>query len=173
MSEGAALFDGTARDPMFVDLMRGRADATRQTLPQALVPLLVAKAKTLASAHGCTHLVVVPSQTWQQRGHAAAVLAEALNIQHGDCLTWANPPAQRQGQWTNNDQRKQNVHQHMTMKGSLPPSANILLLDDYTGSGATLKEAVRCLRKQAGIKGTIVPLTLARVRWRLGAPGFL
>ena len=52
-----------------------------------------------------------------------------------------------------------------------PPEGDMLLLDDYVGSGATLKEACRVLRKEARHRGAIVPLTVARVRFRLGARG--
>jgi hypothetical protein len=51
---------------------------------------------------------------------------------------------------------------------SRPPAGDLLLLDDYIGSGATLKEAGRVLRKEAEHKGALVPLTIARIRWRLG-----
>ena len=62
----------------------------------------------------------------------------------------------------------------MAVSESLPADTKtILLLDDYTGSGATLKEAVRALRKEAGFKGSIVPLAIAKVRWRIGAPGMI
>lgn len=63
----------------------------------------------------------------------------------------------------------------MQMSRSLPPLYDraLLILDDYTGSGATLKEAVRTLRKQGSVSGEIVPLTMARVRWRLGAKGMI
>jgi ATP-dependent DNA helicase RecQ len=49
----------------------------------------------------------------------------------------------------------------------------ILLLDDYIGSGATMKEAVRALRNEGGLQAVIVPITIARVRWRLGARGMI
>ena len=36
-----------------------------------------------------------------------------------------------------------------------------------------LAEASRALRKEAGHEGPFVPLTVARVRWRLGARGIV
>ena len=89
-----------------------------------------------------------------------------------DTLVWTEPPASRQGELLNNDQRRENVKGKMTVSGALPDGA-VLLLDDYTGSGATFREAARALRKDAGFTHDIVPLTIARVRWRLGAAGMI
>jgi len=49
----------------------------------------------------------------------------------------------------------------------------VLLLDDYIGSGATIKEAARALRKEAGFKQKIVPFTIAAIKWRLGSTGMV
>ncbi len=57
--------------------------------------------------------------------------------------------------------------------GDVPGDEAIVILDDYTGSGATLKEAVRALRKEGGFTGKIIPLTIARVRWKLGQAGMV
>ena len=51
------------------------------------------------------------------------------------------------------------------------PAKIFLLVDDYTGSGATLKEAARALTAVGAKK--IVPFTIARVKWRLGEPGMI
>jgi ATP-dependent DNA helicase RecQ len=51
-------------------------------------------------------------------------------------------------------------------------SGNVLLVDDYTGSGSTLREAARAL-EAAGHTGRRIPLAVARVRWRLGRPGIV
>jgi ATP-dependent DNA helicase RecQ len=88
-----------------------------------------------------------------------------------DLLVWANEPPARQGELRNNDQRRENVDNKMGLGASARPGGDLLLLDDFIGSGATLREAGRALRKQARLTGAIVPLTLARVRWKLGAPG--
>jgi hypothetical protein len=59
------------------------------------------------------------------------------------------------------------------MSARMPlPSGRLLLLDDYTGSVATFKEACRALRA-AGHDGPFVTLAVARVRWRLGRPGIV
>ena len=59
----------------------------------------------------------------------------------------------------------------MTLGAGERPRGGVLLLDDFIGSGATLREAARVLRKQGKLTAAIVPLTLARVRWKLGAAG--
>ena len=59
----------------------------------------------------------------------------------------------------------------MIAKGVLPEGP-ILLFDDYIGSGATMREAARALRS-LNKNITLVPFTIAVVKWRLGAPGFV
>jgi ATP-dependent DNA helicase RecQ len=83
-----------------------------------------------------------------------------------DALVWANEPRARQAELRNNDQRRENVDGRMTLGASRLPAGDLLVLDDFIGSGATLREAGRVLRK-AKFPGAIVPLTLARVRWKL------
>jgi predicted amidophosphoribosyltransferase len=96
-----------------------------------------------------------------------------------DLLTWREVPESRQGELLNNDQRRDNVRGRMQiqsfngLQNALSEKAGVLLLDDYIGSGATMKEGVRVLRAEAGIQAAIVPLTIARVRWRLGARGMI
>jgi ATP-dependent DNA helicase RecQ len=92
-----------------------------------------------------------------------------------DLLEWKELPPSRQGFLLNNDQRTQNVQNRMraTKNSHLPTGGAILLFDDYTGSGATLKEATRALRKEAMIKQDIVPVTIASVKWKLGSPGMI
>ena len=60
------------------------------------------------------------------------------------------------------------------MRTQLPaqiPSGALILLDDYIGSGATIKEAARTLRKS--YHQPLIPLTIATLKWRLGKPGFI
>jgi ATP-dependent DNA helicase RecQ len=60
------------------------------------------------------------------------------------------------------------------MQAQLPTqvlSGALILFDDYIGSGATVKEAARCLRK--ALDHPLIPLTIAAVKWRLGKPGFI
>lgn len=53
------------------------------------------------------------------------------------------------------------------------PQGDILLFDDYTGSGATIKEAASVLRMNTNDSNQIVPLVIASVKWRLGQSGML
>ena len=78
----------------------------------------------------------------------------------------------RQGELLNNDQRHHNVHGHMQVDAHPSiPSGALLLIDDYIGSGSTMKEAARALRKVTS--QTLVPFTVASVKWRLGQTGFI
>jgi ATP-dependent DNA helicase RecQ len=61
----------------------------------------------------------------------------------------------------------------MTAQTTPLPDQALLLLDDYHGSGNTLKESVRAIRKDLGFTHEIVPITVARVRWRLGSRGWI
>ena len=49
----------------------------------------------------------------------------------------------------------------------------VIAATNALGMGSTLKEAVRALRQDGGVEAAVVPLTLARVQWRLGAPGLV
>ncbi|OQY58494.1 MAG: hypothetical protein B6245_11620 [Desulfobacteraceae bacterium 4572_88] len=121
-------------------------------------------------------MLPIPSRTWAQRTSTGNLVAETLHAPvHFNLLAWREMPPCRQGELLNNDQRRENVSGKMQLTGPVPCSSGgaVLLLDDYIGSGATMKETVRTLRKQGGLQGDIVPLTLARVRWRLGARGMV
>ncbi len=161
LSEGRALYDSGRRSGEFRAFMRQRVQGppSSETL-SALANL----ARQLGPDHT---LVPLPSSSWV--GREAAI--EALGMPVWDGLRWSEPPESRQGALLNNDQRKANVDKRMTLAGT-PPSGGLLLFDDYTGSGATLREAARALHK-AGHKGRKVSLTVARVRWRLGRPGIV
>jgi ATP-dependent DNA helicase RecQ len=176
MSEGLSLLDGQHRTAAFVEFMRRRADAQVAGLSKDLLGLLERKLRGLAAGRSIAAVVAVPSRTWAQRQATAAFVAAALKAELcEDLLDWEEAPASRQGELLNNDQRKANVESKMSADGRrLPRSGGaILLLDDYTGSGHTLKEAARALRKGAGFEGEIVPVTIAKVRWRLGAAGMV
>ena len=75
----------------------------------------------------------------------------------------------------NNDQRRQNVVDTMgvVMKPAQKVFGPYVLFDDYTGSGATFKEAARALRKEANVANQLFPFALAAVRWKLGSPGMV
>ena len=46
-----------------------------------------------------------------------------------------------------------------------------MLVDDYFGSGCTMREAFRILRREAGIEDEILLLVIAKIQWREGAVG--
>jgi ATP-dependent DNA helicase RecQ len=161
MDEGRALLDSGRRTRLFLDFMRGRTAGP----PDAHV---LERLRALAHELGPHHtLVPLPSSSWA--GQAAVVEALGLPVWGG--LAWREAPDARQGTLLNNDQRKANVWEHMHVRGA-PPEGDLLLFDDYTGSGSTLREAARAL-KAAGHRGARVPLAVARVRWRLGRPGIV
>lgn len=171
VSEGVTLLASEDRSPLFVEFMRGR---TTGGLDPALSSLLERRAAALAAPHRIAAVVAVPSTTWAQRDEA---LKRIGSVTHApvlaDAIQWKEPPEHRQGELLNNDQRKDNVQGRMTARlGELDGDA-LILVDDYTGSGHTLAEAARALRKNAGWTGALLPLTLAKVRWRLGARGIV
>jgi ATP-dependent DNA helicase RecQ len=166
LEDGRALFDSERRSADFVGFMRERGTAVASP---ALVAQLVALARTLGPVTG---VVTVPSRTWRARLDTARGVAEALDVPVLDVLRWHDEPALRQGELSNNDQRKDNVDGRMAGAGTLP-SGRLLLLDDYVGSGHTLREAARVLVKRLGHDGGLAPLAVARVRWRLGRPGIV
>ncbi len=174
MSEGLALFDSEHRSRPFLEFMRRRAGDDTELLDDVRSSLTVRLAR-LNAEHRLEAVVAVPSRTWKQRESTSRFIAAELGLPlFPDLLQWRNPPEKRQGELRNNDQRRENVAGRLAVSGSLPAdNRTILLLDDYTGSGATLKEAVRALRKEAGFEGSIVPLTIAKVRWRIGATGMI
>lgn len=173
MAPGIVLLDGETRGPQFVDFMRQRANAARSHLDDALLALLAKRLDPLLAAHDFAAVVALPSRTWAQRHVVSESIAERLGVPtFPDLLVWRQTPQQRQGELLNNDQRRDNVKGKMTVSGK-PPDGDILLLDDYYGSAATLREAGRALRKDGGFEHDIVPVTIARVRWRLGASGMI
>lgn len=175
MSSGLSLLDSEQRSPLFVSFMRKRSDEGTTRLEPALEDLLARKLKALRERAAFAAVVAVPSRTWNQRAYTADRVAALLGTRAlNDTLVWQALPAHRQGELHNNDQRRDNIKGTMGIDDPLPEGEGaILLLDDYTGSGATLKEAVRTLRKIGRFEGEIVPLTIARVRWRLGASGMI
>jgi len=177
LAPGVALFDGTQRASAFVAFMRARAsrpDGQDAALSEEVRERLEAVVRTLLQEHDFRAVVVLPSRTWAQRTETAELVGELVGVRPElDLLRWTDPPEARQGALLNNDQRRHNVRQRM---GSAPdavlPDGDVLLLDDYTGSGATLLEAARVLR-ELGVEGQVVPLVMARVRWRLGRSGMV
>lgn len=167
LSEGISLLDSKQHSPLFVQFMkmRQRAEAADPELLEILRPHLK---KGFFKA-----LVPLPSTTWKGRDATAKAIGEYLEVPvFTDLLIWKEPHEQRQGTLLNNDQRKLNVHKKMDATAN-PPKGPILLLDDYTGSGATLKEAARALRTKGGKELILIPITIATVKWRLGHIGFI
>ena len=168
MAAGLSLLDGELGGPLFGWLMKHREHD--QPLPAALADLIRERAHELAAHHAFVAVIPVPSQRWAQRDQVATLIADALGVPAlTDTLTWRDPPTDTQDALANNDQRRHNVDNKLALTRPLP-AGDLLVLDDIIGSGATLREAGRALGKQARRGGALVPLTLARVRRRLGAP---
>lgn len=170
LAEGLALLDGELAGPLFIKFFRGREVAG--PLPPGLAELLRAQIGRLAAEHGFSAVTAVPSRDWQQREEALAIAAEALGVPAlPDLLVWREEPPARQTELRNNDQRRENVDGRMKLGEARRPAGALLLLDDFIGSGATLKEAARVLRREAKLTAKVVPLTLAKIRWKLGQTG--
>jgi ATP-dependent DNA helicase RecQ len=170
MAEGLALLDGELAGAVYREFFRRREQDT--TLDPDLADQLRRQALSLARRHDFKAVAALPSRDWKQRDEALQIAADALGVPAlPDLLAWSTEPPARQGELRNNDQRRDNVDGKLTLRTSSLPRGDLLLLDDFTGSGATLREAARALRKQAKFAGAIVPLTLARVRWKLGSAG--
>ena len=175
---GISVLDGKLRSENFIDFMRQRT-AVFQQITSMFSPELLALLKKylmqLKQKYHFNSLLVIPSRTWTARSALATWLAGELGTRlFLDCLYWRETPHARQGELLNNDQRRYNVNQHMAyLRTHHLPAGPLLLLDDYTGSGATLTEAARVLRKEAGFQGQIVPFTIGQVKWRLGKVGMI
>ncbi len=169
ISPGFSLFDSKLRVPLFLGFMKGRA-VTEEVDPEILT-LLLKHVNSIAPRIGA--IVSLPSKTWKAQQGFASALAKHLNVPLlSDLLVWYTFPEKRQGELLNNDQRHHNVHEkmHARLPARMPPGA-LILFDDYIGSGATIKEAARCLRKK--LDHPLIPITIAFVKWRLGKPGFV
>lgn len=186
VSEGISLLDGKMRLPIFIHFMLHRAsplalhnaeqlsEADSLGMDDELVLLLQKHASTLASTRKIGGVVSIPSRTWYARDKVANFLAYHLQVPVvSDLLSWTELPPKRQGELLNNDQRHYNVHQRMKADESVAiPCGALILLDDYIGSGNTMKEAARALRKTKKITNELIPFTIAAIKWHLGKPGF-
>jgi len=177
MAQGLALLDGQLRTQLFVQFMRERAVASPR-IPPELEALLLRSLEQLARQYDLQAVVPLPSRTWAHREEVTRWIAEQLERPClSELLAWNELPASRHGELLNNDQRRENVTGKMTVAqgphGADPDLGRgaLLLVDDYLGSGNTLKEAARALRQEGHFQGELVPLTFARLKWRLGAPG--
>lgn len=172
---GMALFDGQLAGTAFREFMHGRTTGSRP--PESTMAALEAQLPGLKQIAEFTAVVAVPSRTWAHRSFVVEILAEMLEAAAlPEALAYVSPPEYRQGELSNNDQRRDNLRKRIS-KGrdasQLEKRGALLLVDDYVGSGATLKEAVRALRSDLAFVGTIVPITMARVRWKVGSPGMI
>lgn len=172
-ADGSALFDGPMNGPGFRAFMRGRAK--EQSLPDSTFEALQRHLPLLLKRGPFEAIVAVPSRSWAQRNATVEWLAKSLDCRAApEALRYKREPDARQGQLLNNDQRRDNIAGVFKAGSGLDVSTGTLvLIDDYIGSGVTLKEAVRVLRKQLGFTGVIIPLCIARVRWRIGTTGML
>jgi ATP-dependent DNA helicase RecQ len=167
LEEGVSLLDSKLRAPVFVRFMQGRQEGA--DLDPELLELLQKHLKK----EGIRAVVPLPSITWKGREATAKAVADWLGVPlHLDLLSWKTAPVERQGALMNNDQRKANVQATMETAEAVPEGP-LLLLDDYIGSGSTLREAARALRESGGRKIKLIPFTIASVKWRLGKTGFI
>ncbi|MEM7156031.1 MAG: RecQ family ATP-dependent DNA helicase [Myxococcota bacterium] len=172
VASGLALLDGPMRGRLFAEFMRGRAKG--QMPPPRLLELLEHAVDTLREEHDFGCVVTIPSRTWERRLDVGEHIARHLGVPLVEALHYDPAPKARQGELHNNDQRRDNVRGCLSpdYDADLPAGA-MLLVDDYLGSRATLKEAATVLRKSLQWEPDIVPLLVARVRWKLGTSGML
>lgn len=176
MSEGVAILDGKMRSKLFIDFMKRRNQALpidKGMMPQ-LPSLVIKHLQEIVKRYRVQAFVPIPSLTWKNRDVVCYWIAEQLKIPvYPDLLSWHNKPDCRQGELLNNDQRRLNVHNKMRARRDKLPQGAVLLFDDYTGSGATLKEAARALREYMSNTIDIIPFTIAAVKWHLGKRGMV
>ncbi len=172
--QGIAVLDGTLRGKQFIQFMRDRS-TNQEALTLELWQLLQQKLAPITAQHKISCIIPLPSRTWLTRDSFAKKMAKHLNVPVKlDLLIWQEEPAQRQGELLNNDQRLFNVKDKMALKRQTKMDPGmIILLDDYIGSGHTVAEAMRVLRKLAQVNNPIMPFTIAKIKWRLGHKGMV
>lgn len=176
-SIGLALLDGRLRTPPFIDFMRGRTTVSSDPLgiPEEVLIRLKNHLALIASKNRVSAVIAIPSRTWAARTVLTEFLGKALDAPvFTNLLFWKHLPNNRQGELMNNDQRYQNVRYQMAanFQPKIGPGP-IILFDDYFGSGNTIKEAGRVLRKDVCLNNEIIPFTIAFVKWKLGSPGMI
>ncbi len=171
ISAGISVLDGKLKTRLFSAFMKQRA--LSEKIDEELLNLLKSSASALSAKQPIAAIITLPSHTWRAKETVALALAEHLQVPLlTNLLVWETPPEKRQGELLNNDQRHFNVQEKMKLNLDIPiPPGPLLLLDDYIGSGATIKEAARVLRKVT--KNPLIPFTIAAIKWRLGKPGFI
>ncbi len=177
VNPGLSVLDGTLRSPLFIKFMKERTvDALDfSSLDPELHNLAISHLIKIFEKEPFTAIVLIPSRTFHAGKKIAEQFGKFFNIPvFTDLLAWKKEPESRQGELLNNDQRSFNVENQMSFNtDSTLPKGAIILLDDYIGSGATMKEASRALLKSKKPPCKIIPFTLARVKWQLGKPGFV
>jgi len=174
VSEGLSILDSKVRSPLFVRFMKERSlAATLEELPPELLELLTKHFSELYQKTPLGAIIPIPSRTWKAQEPLLHFLSQKFHLPILPILQWKNPPEKRQGELLNNDQRHHNVHQKLELKptSTIPPGA-LILFDDYTGSGNTLKEAARTLRANKFCQNDLIPFTIASLKWHLGKAGF-
>ena len=173
VAEGVALLDGKIRSPIFINFMRARQ--VKDPLPDDLQQLIKNGIEQLMMTETFSSIIMLPSTTWQNRLQVGDLISNQLQVPlFADFIYWRDHHEVRQGELLNNDQRRHNVSKNMTCKSQdRIPQGTVLLVDDYTGSGATLREAIRVIRKEAHVNNRIIPFTMASIRWRLGKRGMI
>lgn len=173
---GLAVLDAKLRSPEFIHFMHARSN---QNLTPHITPtlwqLIQACLTDLKRYHTFGSVIALPSRTWYAREEVTKVIADFLNAPLlREALYWETLPKARQGELLNNDQRQFNVDKQLRVNTNIPiPKGVILLLDDYTGSGATLNEAARALTPFLKNNQLILPFTFAAVKWHLGKKGMV
>jgi ATP-dependent DNA helicase RecQ len=173
LSRGLAVLNGRSRTTHFVEFMRNRKTAT--ALSPELESLIETQLKRLIGQRQIAAIFALPSKTWANRDAFIELVRKVTGAPlFPETLAWSAAPAKRQGELLNNDQRRENVKHRLALT-SFPyiPSGAVMVIDDYTGSGATIKEAARVLRKELRLTCELIPFTVATVMWRLGHPGMI
>lgn len=176
VSEGLSILDGKMRAPLFVKFMMERANCPEGTLGMhdELIELLKNHLKNLTKSRKVVGIVPILSRTWHAREKIAFLLADHLQVPvFHNLLFWSSIPPKRQGELLNNDQRNHNIQNRMRVNTTLQiPMGTLILLDDYIGSGNTIKEAARAIREPKIFHQELVPFTVAAIKWHLGKPGY-
>lgn len=175
VSAGISVLNGVIRTPSFVNFMKQRAGGLPDSLgmDDEFLELLKRRLRSFVGHRKIAGIVPIPSRTWSAQDKVAAYLAASIGVPVIDLLSWSEAPPNRQGELFNNDQRHFNVHKRMRANPQIPiPAGCLILLDDYIGSGNTIKECARAIRANKTFPGEILPFTIAAIKWHLGKPGF-
>ena len=174
VSQGVSILDSKVRSPLFIRFMKERMSASNiNEMDPELIKLLIKHFSHLSKNVHLGGIISIPSRTWKASESLLLLLANTFQLPILPLLEWKEIPDKRQGELLNNDQRHYNVHQKIEVKKEISvPTGALVLFDDYTGSGNTLKEAARALRAGKFCQNELIPFTIASLKWHLGKPGF-